>query len=335
MKSDKLIPGVVLILVGAVILLHNYGYVDVHWRNFIYLWPIFIVMAGINLIFAHNKSAWATMLKLGVLIVGFGLVLFGNFGSRYNFWPHNTYYFNDNDNDSDDDDDDDNAGRKIVKVEGNSVFNEPYTTDVKVAHLNINGGGSLYTLNDTTSQLFNAATKEHKGRYSFSSKKTDSLSVLTFDMKGMRGFRFNFDDDNDNKDHDYGRNNFATFKLNPNPEWDIDVKTGASKLDFDLTKFKITSLKLSGGAADFDIKMGMPLTTTNIIVSTGMSATTINIPAGAACRITSSTGLSSTNFDGFIKKADDTYETAGFATATNKLYIKMSGGMADFKVKRY
>jgi hypothetical protein len=102
-----------------------------------------------------------------------------------------------------------------------------------------------------------------------------------------------------------------------------------------LSKFKVRSLKLSGGAAAFDVKLGQPLAATNVNVSTGMSAVVISMPANAACRIESSTGLSSTNFEGFNKKVDGIYETPAFANSPNKFYIKMSGGMADFKVKRY
>jgi hypothetical protein len=335
MKNDKIIPGVVLILIGAVILLHNYDYLNFHWSNFIYLWPIFIVIGGINLIFAHNKSGWATALKLGVIVLGFGLIIFGNFGKHHGFWNNYTYNYSD-DNDHDDDDDDNNNGAGVTKVEGNSEFNEPFTADTKLARLTISGGGTIYKLDDTTNQLFQASTREFKGKYVFSHSKTDSVADLGFNMKGNRGFNFDFDDDNDKdgKDHN-SKTNSAIFKLNITPEWEISVKTGATKLDFDLSKFKIRSLKLSGGAAAFDVKMGQPLATTNVEVSTGMSAVVINIPATAACRVVSSTGLSSTNFDGLNKTGDNTYETPGFSSAKNKMFIKMSGGMADFKVKRY
>ncbi len=330
MRNDKIIPGAVLIMIGAIILLHNFGYVAFHWANFVYLIPILIVIAGINLIFGHNnRSAWATVVKLAVVAIGFCLILFGNFGRRHNGWNDYSYNF-------DTDNDDDSTGGKIVKVEGSKVFDEPYTTAIKVAELNISGGGALYKLSDTTNQLFSADTKvfgKHFVNY-LTRTNSDSVAVLSYKMKNSHGFNFDFDDEG-KKDGKYGRNNTAIFKLNPNPEWKIDVKTGATKLDFDLSKFKVRSLKLSGGAADFSVKLGQPLSATNVVVSTGMSSVSISVPTTAACRIISSTGLSSTNFEGFTKTKDNTYETPGFSTATNKLFIKMSGGMADFNVKRY
>ena len=131
------------------------------------------------------------------------------------------------------------------------------------------------------------------------------------------------------------KNNQAYLKLNTNPVWDINVKAGAAELKFDLTNFKVRNLKLKGGAASFDIKLGQPVAETNVEVSTGVSSVTIEIPQNAACHITTSTGLSSKNFDGFDSKSDNQYETANFSTATNKMYINLKGAVSDFKVHKY
>jgi hypothetical protein len=330
MKNDKIVPGVVLILIGSVILLRNYGLIHFHFFNLIYLLPILIVLLGINLIFGHNKrSPLAVAIKLAVVVAGFVLVLFGDFGKRNGFWNNHDYEFNMDDDDNDDDNDHQGG---ITKVEGNSEYSTPFTADAKIARLNISGGGAIYTLSDTTDQLFAASTREFKGKYVYNHTQHDSVYILDFKMSGNKGFHFDWDHDGVKKND---KTNTAVFKLNPNPEWEINVKTGATKLDFDLSKFKVRSLDLAGGAADFDVKLGQPLSTTNVTVETGMSSTTISIPTNAACHIKANTGLSSTNFDGFTKKDDGTYETPGFSGASNKLYIKISGGMADFKVKRY
>nr|WP_294789901.1 DUF5668 domain-containing protein [uncultured Mucilaginibacter sp.] len=323
MKSNKLIPGVILILIGVMFLLRNYGYLNFHFWNLFYLWPIVIVVIGINLIFANNKSTWATLLKLGVIVIGFGLLLFGNFSKHHPFGGRYSYHFNDDD----DDDDDYSEGRRITKLEGASVFNESYTDSIKTAELNISGGATTYKLNDTTNQLFNANTKEFFGNYQLTTDKKDSLYVLNFKMRDNKRGRFDWNDD-------HKQANIATFKLNVNPEWNINVATGATDLDFDLSKFKVRSLDLAGGAGAFKIKFGQPLTTTMVDISTGASDVDINIPANAACRITKGTAFSSNNFEGFTK-VGDAYETPGFANATNKILIKIKGGMSSFSVRRY
>jgi len=327
MKNDKIIPGIILVLIGAVILLANYGYLHFHFINILRLWPIFLIIGGINLVFANNKSPVATVAKISIVVLGIGLVLFGNFGERYNFWPgwHSHFHNNNNaDNAKDDDDDDDNNddGNAVLAVNG--AFTVPFTSTVKAAKLDINGGATGFKLSDTTNQLFNALTpKDDINRYTFSQSTEDGVPVLNFRTKNHNGFNF---DSNKNK---------AEFRLNPNPIWDIDVETGASAIDFDLSKFKVKTLKLHGGAASFDIKLGMPLEMTDVDVQTGVSSVDISIPHDAACSIETDSGLSDNSFDGFTKTNDNTYETPGYSAAKNKMHIHISGGLSGFNVKRF
>jgi hypothetical protein len=321
MKSDKIIPGVILVLIGAAILLANYGYLHFHWWNIFRLWPIFLVIAGVNLVLGHNKTPWATVLRTTVWIVGLGLLFFGNFGERYDFWPGNHFNWSSNDNDDDDDDD---SAKSDVKMVGNGTFNEPYKADIKVARLNLNGGGTAYNLSDTTNQLFSATTKDGKtDRYDFSHHMDDSVYVLDFKMKNHSGF--NWDSDK----------NRADFRLNTSPEWMIDVEAGATSLDFDLSKFKMKEFHLHGGAGSFKVRFGMPLAQTDVEVSTGVSSVEISIPQGAACSIETDSGLSGNEFTGFTDVGDNHHETPGYATAKNKMHIHISGGLSDFKVNRY
>ena len=327
MKNDKLVPGLILVLIGAAILLSNFGLLHFHWWNIFHLWPIFLVIGGVNLVFAHNRSPWATVLKIAVVILGIGLLLFGNFGDRHTFWPNSHYSFNSDDNNDDnnkdsDDDDDSDSSKTNVKMTGKSSFTEPYKADIKIARLNISGGGTTYNLSGTTSQLFDAVTKD-SNRYNFSTGKQDSVFVMDFKMKDHNGIDFDSD------------KNRADLSLNTNPEWEINVETGATKLDFDLSKFKVRELKLHGGAAAFDVKLGNPLAMTDVDIQTGVSAVEISIPENAACSIETDSGLSGNDFDGFNKTTDNNYETPGYAAAKNKIHIHMSGGLSDFKVKKY
>jgi len=332
MKNDKLIPGMILVLIGAAFLLHNFGYIHFHWENFAFLWPIFIVIGGVNLVLANNRSTWATILKAAVIIGGFALILFGDFRYKHNwFWWHHNYTYNndndDNDNSDDNDDNDTTANHgKWVQVSGTNQFSQPYDASVKLARLNVSGGATTFRLTDTTSQLFAASTKSFRGKYQFNSHKEDSVFVMDFHMKDAKFWNWG---DNDK--------NTAMISLNTHPEWEVHIDAGATDLNFDLSKYKMREVVLQGGAGQFVLKMGEPLVNSNITVKTGASDVTIQVPQDAACNIETSTGLSSNNFDqgGFTKKDDGHYETANFASAKNKYYIHISGGVSDFKVHKY
>ncbi|WDF54566.1 LiaI-LiaF-like domain-containing protein [Mucilaginibacter sp. KACC 22063] len=336
MKKDRLTPGIILVLIGLAVLASNFGYLHFHWTNFVYLWPLFLVIGGVNLLLANNYAPWARATKIIVLVGCLGILFFGDFGHRYRFFPHifinGHSHNNDGDNDGidigDDDDDSDSTSTGLVKVDGNSYYHTPFTNDIRIAKLNLNGGATTYNLSDTTNQLFAADVKEFYGHYSLTNHTQDSVSNITFDMKGDHKAHFSW--------HGNNKSNKATLKLNVLPVWDMDITAGATDLNFDLSKFKIRNFNLHGGAASFDVKLGQPVAgSSNIDVSSGVSDITISIPKDAACSIETSTGLSSNSFDGFNKTEDNHYETPGYANAKNKFAIKISGGLSDFKVKRY
>lgn len=318
MRSNRLIPGIVLVLLGTVFLLRNYGLVDIHWSNIFHLWPILIVIAGVNMIFANNNAPWAIALKIGVIVVGFGLLFFGNFNRSYRLFQGNDIEF--------DIDDDGVEDSDVHRSETTRFFEEHYNDSIKTARLNIHGGATSYKLSDTTDQLFSAEAREYFGKHTLSTSTTDSSSVIDFRMRNNKFKNFGFNNNKSNK---------ATFKLNIKPEWELDINAGATDLDFDLTKFKIRKVDIDGGAASFKVKFGQPLNITTVKVNTGASDVDIRIPRGAAASIDVHTGLSSDDFEGFVKIRDHRYETPGYASATNKFDIKINGGVSDFNVKRY
>lgn len=258
-------------------------------------------------------------------MLGIVILLFGNFNNRFNFWPGTYIYHNNDDKDDADNSDDDNSDNTLTdNGSGKGVYFEPYHTEVKVAKLNISGGGSSYKLSDTTGQLFQAYSKQNNAN-ELRKHTEDSVYVLDFSMKKDSHFRFGKGN----------RDNTTTFKLNKKPLWDMDIETGATALDFDLTPFRVRNFKINGGAASFDVKLGMPEAVTNVDISTGVSSVHINVPKDAACKITTDSGLTSNSFEGFNKTNDDDYETPGFTAAKKKIYIKFDGGVSDFKVTRY
>ncbi|MGI4751777.1 MAG: LiaF transmembrane domain-containing protein [Janthinobacterium lividum] len=327
MKRDRLFTGLFLLGIGILFLLNNFNVINFHWGNILSLWPIFLIISGVNIIFPHYNSNGATAVKVLVFLALFSLVVYrGVMPSDNRFWNRNFTahnFFHDNNND---DSDDENDSKDVVKMESSSTYNEPYTPQVKVANLNIRGGGVTYILQDTTTDLFNASTHEMSGRFLFNTTASDSGKTINFNNSNS-GHSMNWDTDKGNQ---------ATIKLNSNPEWNVDVAAGASKLDLDFTKFKIRNLHVKGGAASMNLKLGHPVASNMVVdISTGVSEVNISVPTSVACHINSKTGLSSKNFNGFQSKSEGQYETAGFAAAPRKIYLNLKGGISDFTVKRY
>jgi len=326
MRNDKLIPGTVLVIIGILFLLNSINVIDFDWLSLIHLWPILLVIGGVNLIFANNRTGTATAIKIVVLIIGMGILIVTGL-SRHNY-PHDDwrYAF------SKFDDDNDTTLRDDIHVgdKGTAHFSEALKPNIQQAVLNINGGATSYTISDTTNNLFDADTKARYGNYNLNSSVDSLTETLDFGQDGgenhHRGFTFSWGGHHSNR---------AFIKLNTKPVWEINVETGVSDVNFDLSKFKVQKVNIQGGVASFKVKMGQPLAETNVEVETGVSKITLDIPKNAACHITSDSGLSSKRLEGFVSTGDNEYETPGFEKATNKMYIRLSGGLSKFRVNQY
>jgi len=322
MKLDRLIWGILLLFIGGVLLLENFGIIEFYWRNIWGFWPIVLIIAGINILFNRNHSQTGSMISIGVLVVALAFLFYKGQQepNRSNWWGHNFKKDIDIDlNDSNEDDDHDTALNNLA-------FSEPFVAidNSKKTVLNISGGGISFNLNGETSELINAEVKKRHGNFSLKKLVTDSATVLTFSMDDRKS-KWKFGDSG----------NDVNFKLNKAANWDVLMKLGAGEANFDFTDYKVRTFRFDGGAAALDIKVGDLLPITDIIVKSGVADVKIKVPTTSGCRIKTKTGLSAKDFEGFEKLSDGVYETSNYKTSTKKIFINLDGGLSNFEVSRY
>jgi hypothetical protein len=314
MKTENIIWGLILVFIGGVLLLDNFNVIDFYWRSVWRLWPLILVISGANIIFSGNHSKSGALIAIIITIGALGFI--GYYGTRpqsqeRGWGPHINI---------DVSDDDENK----PETHSRSSFSEPYQGTQR-AVLNISGGATVYTLEDTTSNLFDADVDQGLGRYSLQKVSQNGMEVLNFKMQN-KNKDWNFDDENGNE---------ARLKLNGRPAWDINVKTGAGETNFDLTSFKIANLTFKGGAASFKAKLGEPVTSTNVNIETGVAEVKLSVPSSVGCRIKVDSGLSSKNFESFTQQSDGTYISPNYSSAAKKININLKGGLSEFEVTRY
>ncbi|WP_443946069.1 LiaF transmembrane domain-containing protein [Pedobacter sp. AW1-32] len=324
MKLDRLIWGIILLFIGGVLLLENFGIIDFYWRNVWSFWPIFLIIAGINILFNRNNSQTGSMIAIGVLVVSLAfLFVKGQQEPERGWWGHK--FKNDIDINIDDDGNDDDDQDRDSSVRANLFETIDASDTLKKTILNISGGGISFNLNEEgTDRLFNADVKKGKSSFSLSKQVTDSASILNFKMNSKKQ-KWNFGDDG----------NHVNFQLNKTATWDIVMKLGAGEANMDFSPFKVRAFRFDGGAASLDIKIGSQLPITDVVVKSGIADVKIKIPEGSGCRIKTKTGLSAKDFDGFNKLSDGVYETANYQSSTKKIFINLDGGLSNFEVKRY
>jgi len=312
MKLDRIMWGIVLLFIGGVLLLENFNVIDFYWWSVWRFWPIFLIIAGVNILFNKSKSQVGSIVSIGILIVTLGLL----FIKGQEVPAHKKRISTEQRID----------GRSDNDMEGfeESTFTQPYTDSVPTRTiLSLSAGGTTFDLKGPTDSLISATVQRRGGAFSLKNEISDSVRTLSFKMKGKNSWNVG-DGGND-----------VDLMLNTNPKWEIHMNMGAGEANFDLSAYKVREFSFDGGAAALDVKLGSLLPITDVRVKTGIADVKLNIPTASGCRIKAKTGLSSKEFSGFIKKADGTYETPNYNTSANKIFIFLDGGLSSFEVNRY
>jgi len=328
MKLDRLIWGIILLFIGGVLLLENFGVIDFYWRNVWSFWPLLLIIFGLNMLFNRNNSQTGSIISIGVLVVGLSFLFYrGQQPPEHSYWWGNNRFNKDIDINLDDQDNNDGDNdNDRDSTYSNLNLTQPFvsTENAKKTVLNISGGGISFNLDGETNELINADVHKKHGNFSLNKVVTDSATVLTFKMDNKKG-RYNFGDGG----------NDVNFKLNKAPNWDVIMKLGAGEADFDFANYKVRTFRFDGGAAALDIKFGDLLPITDVVVKSGVADVKIQIPSTSGCRINTKTGLSAKDFEGFDKISDGVYQTSNYKTSAKKIFINLDGGLSNFEVSRY
>ncbi len=321
MDKEKMSWGLILLGVGTVILLSNLGYIDFYWRSVINMWPVILIVVGVNLLVPRRGVGNAISILVTLAALAF-LLYKGTMPPDTNWWGLGKKSRTD---------------RVEARASGDSNartalteerFAFDYDEAVSKASLHIRGGAIEYEIDGTTEKLFEAETKSSVG--------THTVDMVESGDSTARAVKINFVmESRDNNTVLVQHDNKAKIRLNQTPIWDIQLDFGAGVADFDLSDFKIGSLHVKGGASAVEIKLGEPLETSHVNVSGGVSSIEIEIPESAACRIVSKSGLSARKFRGFTEQPDGSYTTPDYERSEKKYDIHLVGGLSSFEVKRY
>ena len=318
MKTDRIIWGIILLFIGGVLLLENFNVIEFHWRSVWRFWPVFLILAGINILFTRKNSQVGGYISIGVLVIVLGFIFF-----RGQQPPQGRDWFGNSFNRDVDIDFDNNDHNDVDRI----VFSEPFTAVASnKAVLNISGGGTSFDLDGETDSLITADVRSKNGNFSLEKVSSDSLNTVNFKMQEKNGKqKWSFGEGGNDVD----------LRLNTQPEWTINMNMGAGEADFDLSNYKVRSFRFDGGAAALEIKVGELLPITDVVVKTGVADVKISVPEGSGCRIKTKTGLSARDFNGFVKKSDGVFETSNYQGSSNKVFIVLDGGLSNFEVSRY
>ena len=312
MSYKKIFWGVVLVLIGTLFILKNIGIIYFDWVTLWRLWPLILILWGISIIPVKDYLKLifsAVAILVSVLLVNqfdrTGYYRFGREHRQESKW--NDYGNDDN------------------SVSGSEQkLSQDYDSTISRVELKLEAAAGEFKLTDEISDdmmltLFKQGTV---GNYSMTSRDDSTKRYIELNMQNGNIRMKN-------------RGNRVQIGLNPNVIWDFDFDIGASSIDFDLSNYQVEKLDIDGGASSISLKLGDKSPETHLSIEAGAASVSIQIPETSGAEITTETALTSRDFKGFNKVSNGLYRTAGFESATRKVYIEFDAAVSSLSVKRY
>jgi hypothetical protein len=299
MKTGRFFWGAFFVVVGLLILLNNMGYLHIDWGYSWRLWPVILIFWGLSK-FTENRAIRAGFASLNGIILA--CMVFGFFSFQ---WVNTSF--------------DDSTPPKYSQH-----FSEPFDSSIDKADFSFRGGAGTFVMEETTQDLAEAQTESGLGQYEMSKYDDDGTATVQLNMKDKRSFRF------------FGRmRNRAEIRLNAQPSWVMRFHTGAAKLDLDLSPYNTDRVLIDAGLSSIHIKLGDRSEETTMRIKTGVSTVRIQVPTSSGCEIRDNTHVGSTDYDGFTKTNDQTWQTDNFDGTSKKIYIDIDSGVSSVRVSRY
>lgn len=115
---------------------------------------------------------------------------------------------------------------------------------------------------------------------------------------------------------------------------DLTLDTGVGNINLDLSQLNLTRFSLDSGVGSSTITMPSS-GQVSAEINGGVGSITVRIPRQMAARIEVDKGLGGLNVSGDYLHEGDTYTSADYGTATNRLDLSIDGGIGGITVKPF
>ncbi len=113
----------------------------------------------------------------------------------------------------------------------------------------------------------------------------------------------------------------------------LEVETGASEMDLDLSRLRLSDLTVKTGASSSSIKMPATAGGTRARIDAGAASLSVRIPDGVAALIrVEGLGSIAVDTDRFPRRGGD-YQSADYDTAMNRLDLRASVGLGSLSIR--
>jgi hypothetical protein len=307
LSYKKIFWGIILIGIGILIMLKNLNLVWFTWQSLWALWPVLLILWGISVL--PIKDYIKLIISFVAVIAGIIVISTQPEINVFGFqWHRNNRDWQ-------------IQYDKNSSSDNKETFNEPFDKTIKEGSLFLDAAAGQFIIGDSTNDLYNFEKSNGNTHYQTSVEKDSATAVIRLKLKDGT--------------ISTGQGAEAHIKLNVNPVWTIDFNVGAADMQMDLSKYKVKSVKVAGGASSIYLKVGELNEDQNIKINAGASSIHLLIPKSRACEVKTNTVLSSRELPGFNRTERHLYRTGNFNTAKIKTYIDIDAAVSSLNVELY
>jgi hypothetical protein len=337
-SQPSLFGPIVLIAIGAFFLLVNLGIVQdysFNWSGVLQLWPLFLILIGLNIILKQVSQPLG-----GILSALVGLAAVGIFGYVLLFGEDNATLSR--------------FGINNTPAEYKTEQIDFAPSEVETANITIDlgaSGGDVTTLEDSNSLISGKVT--YIGDLEFDTSTSGNHADVYLNERNEGWFWLN------PGNWDFGGTDTRwQLEINPGVETELRLDSGSGSVDYDLDELNLSYLNIDGSAGsavvtlpdgvydvDYDqgagsLKMTLPENGRSTVEFDGSAGSmTLYLPLSMAARVELDGGAGSFNPDSRFTqvsgddKDEGTWETEDFENADNRVELIIDQGAGSITIR--
>ena len=292
----KIFWGLFLVIIGGLALASNFGIVQVDFSNIWRLWPLMIVAAGLSVLSLRSVIGRIIVIIAGLLTLAAVVwVVMGNFSTTF---PVHAYDL-------------------TVKKISDKVKQVEFSVKAGASDLRI---GSVEQNSLAKSKLeSNASTVSETSNIVGDTQ----LANLSMDMRKNNNWFIG------------DISNTWTINLNRSLPLGLNVDTGASNADIDMSAAQLRTLNIKAGASSLVVKIGDREDNVDVSIESGVSSVDLKVPSGVGVQVRLDNGLTDNHLSDLVKVSENLYESAGYDQSAKKINVNTKIGVSTFKLVRY
>lgn len=301
---------VVMILLGGLLLLQNLGLLPWNvWRNLWRLWPLLLVLVGLEQVLGSRlRRPLLALVLAGVALVGIAALVptWGGPAPAEGGQPFESRTFSQPLQGA-------TEAAVTVRFGAGRLRLGPLDGGDRLGEMQYSGPAEL-----RPDQSVRTRGGVVDLEYSVGGRERDAGPFGALSALGGRG-----------------RTAEMRVQLSPAVPMTLNVQTGASDVDLDLTRLRLSRLEVQSGASTTRVRLPDQAGTTTALLQGGASTWTVEVPPSVAAQIQFVGGLSTLNVDAarFPSVGSQRYRSPDYETAANRVDLSVEVGAATVTVR--